>query len=112
MQYSDGMIERVAGIFQSLSETMRLKIMLNLKSGEKCVTELIALTGAQQANVSKHLGILKRFGMVKARRKGLNIYYSISDKRFLGICDSVCEYLAKRHEEEGGLFQEEEKEKK
>ena len=104
MNYSEELIDRIAEIFKVLSEPMRLKILDSLRHGEKNVSELIKLTGSQQANVSKHLGIMKKAGVVTARRKGLNIYYSLKEKRFFGICDSVCEYLAKRHEEENDLF--------
>jgi DNA-binding transcriptional ArsR family regulator len=104
MNYSEELIDRIAEIFKVMSEPMRLKILDSLRHGEKNVSELIKLTGSQQANVSKHLGIMKKAGVVTARRKGLNIYYSLKEKRFFTICDSVCEYLAKRHEEENGLF--------
>lgn len=104
MNYSEELINRIAEIFKVMSEPMRLKILDSLRHGEKNVSELIKLTGSQQANVSKHLGIMKKAGVVTARRKGLNIYYSLKEKRFFTICDSVCEYLAKRHEEENGLF--------
>jgi DNA-binding transcriptional ArsR family regulator len=104
MNYSEELIDRIAEIFKVMSEPMRLKILDSLRHGEKNVSELMKLTGSQQANVSKHLGIMKKAGVVTARRKGLHIYYSLKEKRFFTICDSVCEYLAKRHEEENGLF--------
>ena len=104
MQYSDALAERVSEIFKVLSEPVRLKILNILRSGERNVTELIRLTGCQQANVSKHLGVMKKAGIVVCRRKGLNVYYSIREKRFFGICDNVCDYLARRYEEEKDLF--------
>ena len=107
MGYSNELINRIAEVFKVLSEPMRLKILDSLRHGEKNVSELIKLTGSQQANVSKHLGIMKKAGVVTARRKGLNIYYSLRDKRFFSICNSVCEYLAKLHEEEDGLYNKE-----
>jgi len=104
MQYSVALIERVSEIFKVLSEPMRLRLLDSLRSGEKNVTELIKLTGAQQANVSKHLGIMRKAGVVSARRKSLNVFYSVKEKRFFTLCDNICEYLARRNEEEKGLF--------
>ena len=104
MEYSEALIERVSEIFKVLSEPMRIKILDSLRSGEKNVTELIKLTGSTQANVSKHLGIMRKAGVASARRKALNIFYSVKEKRFFALCDSVCDYLAKRNEEEKGLF--------
>jgi len=54
----------VAERFRVLGEPMRLKLLIALETGEKNVTELVQLTEATQANVSKHLGILSDAGMV------------------------------------------------
>jgi len=107
MRYSAELTDRVAEIFKVLSEPMRLKILDGLRDGEKNVTELIKITNSQQANVSKHLGLMRKAGVVVCRRKGLNIFYSLKEKRFFALCDSVCDYLAKRHAEEGELFEKE-----
>jgi DNA-binding transcriptional ArsR family regulator len=108
MQYSEAQIERVSDIFKVLSEPMRLKLLDSLRIGEKNVTALIKLTGSQQANVSKHLGIMRKAGVVSARRKGLNVFYSVKEKRFFTLCDSICDYLARRNEEEKGIFEKKE----
>ncbi|TPD54706.1 MAG: ArsR family transcriptional regulator, partial [Thalassolituus maritimus] len=52
---SDEMLELIAQRFRLLSDPMRLKILHQLQSGEKSVTELVENTGASQPNVSKHL---------------------------------------------------------
>ncbi len=104
MQYSEALVDRVSEIFKVLSEPMRLKLLDALRSGEKNVMELIKISGSQQANVSKHLGIMRRAGVVVCRRKGLNMFYSVKEKRFFTLCDNVCDYLARRYEEEKGLF--------
>jgi DNA-binding transcriptional ArsR family regulator len=104
MRFSAELTDHVSEIFKVLSEPMRLKLLDALRDGEKSVTELIQLTSSQQANVSKHLGIMRKAGVVVARRKGLNIFYSVKEKRFYTLCDNVCDYLARRHEEERELF--------
>ena len=104
MRYSEALSKRLSEVFKVLSEPLRLKILDALRDGEKNVAELIRLTASQQANVSKHLGIMRNAGLVAGRRKGRNIYYSVKDKRFYTLCDNVCEHLAKRHEEENSLF--------
>lgn len=108
MQYTEAMMERVSDIFKVLAEPMRLTILEALKKGEKTPSELIKITGAQQANVSKHLSIMRKAGIVAAHRKGTNVYYAFKDKRFFTLCDNVCDYLSRRHEEEQALFMKEE----
>jgi DNA-binding transcriptional ArsR family regulator len=104
MRYSEALVDRVSEIFKVLSEPMRLRILDALRDGEKSVSELIKATGAQQANVSKHLGIMKTAGLLTSRRKGLNVFYSVREKRFFTLCDSVSDYLARRHAEDGDIF--------
>ena len=56
--------------------------------------------GGSQANVSKHLSVLKRAGLVDCRREGLNVYYRIVDEGVFTICRNVCDSLELRIESE------------
>lgn len=88
--YSDAALDLIAERFKVLSEPMRLRILNALREGEKTVSELVEETGSGQANVSKHLGLLYRFGMVSRRKEGLNVYYEIADPVIFQLCDLVC----------------------
>lgn len=92
-QISPEILEFIASRFKVLAEPMRLRILHALQPGECTVTEILERTGANQANVSKHLGILTRAGMVSRRKEGLNVYYSISDPVIFELCDLVCNKL-------------------
>src|SRR5690554_7791496 len=78
-QISDEMLELVAQRLRLLSDPMRLKILHQLQSGERSVSELVELTKASQPNVSKHLSGLRTHGLVKRRQEGNMAYFSISD---------------------------------
>src|SRR5690554_7675172 len=69
-QISDEMLELVAQRLRLLSDPMRLKILHQLQSGERSVSELVELTKASQPNVSKHLSGLRTHGLVKRRQEG------------------------------------------
>lgn len=73
-------LELMAARFRALGEASRLKLLLAVRQGEKNVTELIAATGLNQANVSKHLKILADANILSRRRDGINIYYSVSNQ--------------------------------
>src|SRR5438045_2724815 len=73
-----------------LAQENRLRLLNELRSGERSVTELIAATGGTQANISKHLGVMRGSNIVKCRREGLNVFYSISDKSVYKLCDLMC----------------------
>lgn len=80
----------VASRFKALGEPSRLKLLAALQDGELNVTQLVKTTAATQANVSKHLSLLMKAGMVKRRKDGLNVYYAISDPVIFKLCDLMC----------------------
>lgn len=92
-QLSGEAFEMIAARFRLLSDPMRLRILHTLGDGELNVTELVEATGAGQANVSKHLGILLEAGVVARRKEGLNAFYSIADETIFDLCETVCSRL-------------------
>jgi len=84
----------IAKYFQALAEPMRLKILNGLRDGEKNVTELIEISGGTQANVSKHLNLLRESKLIKRESRGTKAYYSIADQRIYELCNLVCGQIA------------------
>lgn len=80
----------IAGRFRALSDPMRLKILNTLSDKEMSVTELVNATGANQANISKHLSTLLQAGIVSRRKDGLTANYRVSDPTIFDLCDLVC----------------------
>jgi ArsR family transcriptional regulator len=72
---------------------MRLKILHTLSDREMNVSELVLAIGANQANISKHLGILLEAGVVSRRKVGLTANYQIADESIFELCDTVCSRL-------------------
>ena len=99
-----GALELVAARFRMLAEPMRLRLLNELRDGEKTVTTLVEATGAGQANVSKHLSLLADAGMVGRRKEGLNVYYFIADESLFELCDLVCGRLQKELAEKARHF--------
>ena len=88
------MLQQVAKRFRLLGEPVRLEILNLLHAhGEMNVQELIEATGQLQANVSKHLKLLTEAALVKRRKEGLFVYYSILDPTLAGLCMLVCGQL-------------------
>ena len=93
-------LELVAERFRLLGDPVRLRLLQALEPGEQSVAELVAATGASQANVSKHLQLMLHAGIVERRREGLFVYYTIRDARVFQLCDVVCGSLAEHFTEE------------
>ena len=87
---TEELLRFIASRFKVLAEPMRLRILHALQPGELSVTEIIAATGASQANISKHLAVMTRAEMVGRRKEGLNVFYSISDPVIFELCELVC----------------------
>ncbi len=68
----------LARAFHALSDRKRLEIVRLLTSGEQCVCELTDVVGAKQSLLSFHLKILREAGLVRSRRRGKWMYYSLN----------------------------------
>jgi len=68
-------------LFKALSDETRLKIILLLHNRELCVCQIEAALGITQTKASRHLSILRRAGLLKARREGLWMYYTLEEPR-------------------------------
>jgi ArsR family transcriptional regulator len=93
---NDKTLELLAERFRLLGDPTRLRLLQALAGEERAVADLVAMTGATQANVSKHLQLLHRAGIVLRRKEGLHVYYSVADPSIFEICDVVCGSLADR----------------
>jgi len=97
---SDELLNRIAEVLKAMADPTRLKILHSLHHGERCVSAILENVGGSQANVSKHLSVLKRAGLVDCRREGLNVFYRIIDEGVFTICRNVCDSLELRVDRE------------
>jgi ArsR family transcriptional regulator len=84
----DPLYDQFAEVFQALANTKRLHILRCVSEREKSVTEILAcraFTGVPQSTVSQNLAALKQQGLVKARKDGTNVFYSLSDPRIVEL---------------------------
>lgn len=78
-----------ADLMKAVAHEGRLMILCHLMAGEKSVSELEELIGARQAAVSQQLARLRLEGLVRSRRDGKAIYYSIGDEKALRLIKSL-----------------------
>jgi DNA-binding transcriptional ArsR family regulator len=74
-------------MLKAVAHEGRLMILCHLVGGEKSVSELEGLIGARQAAVSQQLARLRLEGLVKSRRDGKVIYYTIGDERVMSLIE-------------------------
>ncbi len=68
---------RKAAILTAAGNPIRLAIIEFLSGGEQCVCDIVRCVGARRSNVSRHLGVLRKAGIVQSRKEGLRIIYSL-----------------------------------
>jgi DNA-binding transcriptional ArsR family regulator len=77
---SEKEIERLSSIYKILGDPSRLKIVMALKNVEMCVCDLAAFLGLTESAVSHQLRRFRDLALVKSRREGQVIYYSLDDE--------------------------------
>ena len=88
----------IAKRFRALSEPMRLRLLNILMQGEKTVGQLVAASASSQANVSKHLSVLREAGMIAMRKEGLTSICFIADPIVNELCEMMCTRLREEME--------------
>jgi ArsR family transcriptional regulator len=90
----DQVFDSVAELFSVLSTPIRLKIISAVCNGEKNVSELLAEIDTTQPNMSQHLSMLYRSGVLSKRRDGTQMYYRLQSERVAMLCRAVCTQVA------------------
>lgn len=96
--------ELVAAHLKALADPLRLRLMAHLRARPRPVKDLVERLGASQPTVSKHLGILRRAGLVVAERDGTLVRYRIRDPRLCDLCDLLHETALNRIANDGKAF--------
>jgi DNA-binding transcriptional ArsR family regulator len=88
-----GMVSAYFGLF---AEPMRLRIMHALCDGERSVNAVVEQVQGTQANVSRHLAMMHKAGVLARRRDGNVVTYWIADDNAVELCRTVCTQVAAR----------------
>jgi ArsR family transcriptional regulator len=75
----DDILLDIAEVFKIFGDSTRVKIIYALKLSELCVCDLAYITGSTQSAISHQLRILKQAKLVKSRKDGKVVYYSLKD---------------------------------
>ena len=93
-----------AEVFKAMGHPLRLGIIEFLQQGEMCVCEIVAHVGTEISNVSKHLALLKKAGLVADRREGLKMMYSLTMPCAIDFAHCVEGVVIKRIEEQRAVM--------
>lgn len=94
-----GVIGALAELFKSLGDPTRVRILWALSLHEMCVCELASSLEMNQSAVSHQLRLLKNARLVRARREGRSIYYSLADAHVSLLFSQGLEHVQERRED-------------
>ncbi len=77
MNSSPRLYELQAELISAIAHPVRVAIVDLLKDGEVCVCEIAERIGAERSNTSRHLAVMLRAGVLKTRKEGLQVFYSL-----------------------------------
>ena len=84
----------LAELFKIFGDSTRIKILYVLSESEMCVCDIAQLLGMTQSAISHQLRSLKQSKLVKYRREGKTVFYSLSDSHVRTILDQGMEHVA------------------
>ncbi|MBQ5783270.1 MAG: helix-turn-helix transcriptional regulator [Oscillospiraceae bacterium] len=90
-------IDALSGFFKVLGDPTRIKMMYVMAQGEVCVQDIAAALGMTKSAISHQLSGLKENGIVKSRREGKNVYYSIDDDHVQAVLDIAMTHVQHKH---------------
>ncbi len=93
--------ELAAELFAVLATPMRLRVLSALCEREKSVNELLAEIDTTQPNLSQHLAVLFRTGVLAKRKEGTQVIYRVQSEKAVALCRSVCTQIAIELDEPG-----------
>jgi len=96
--------EAIAERFRILGEPMRIRLLDALREGPATVQELQQATDSSQQNVSKHLGVLLRSGMVSRRKEGNFSLYAVAEEGVFDLCEQICGGIRRQLDELDALL--------
>lgn len=92
---SDDLLFDIAEVFKVFGDTTRMKIISALLESELCVGDIAEITNSTQSAISHQLRVLKQAKLVKFRKNGKIVYYSLDDEHIAALYE-----IAKKHIEE------------
>lgn len=95
--------ELAAELFGVLATPMRLRILSALCDQEKSVSQLLSEIETTQPNLSQHLNVLYRTGVLAKRKEGTQVIYRVQSEQAVSLCRTVCTQIAIEMDEPGSV---------
>lgn len=92
----DNIFNKLAEFFKILGDTTRTKILFALDQNEMCVCDIANVLGMSKSSISHQLGTLRRSGIVKCRKVGKEVFYTLDDEHVREVFEVGMEHIEHR----------------
>lgn len=90
--------EQLAELFKAYSDPSRLRIIAALLEGERCVSDIAVYVGLSESAVSHHLRGLRQLSLVRGRREGRLVFYSLADEHVSQLYLMGLDHISHSHD--------------
>jgi ArsR family transcriptional regulator len=97
-------IELKAEVLKALAQPTRLKILELLRSGERCICEIVPEINGEQSNISRHISVMQKSHLITTRKDGVKVMVKVRDPRIFEILDKVGLFLKTQMQEQKKLI--------
>lgn len=101
---TQALYRRKAELIKALAHPLRLAVVDYLQDGEQCVCHIAEHLGAERSNVSRHLAVMLKTGVLRCRKDGLMVYYELRTPCIVNCLDCVAKALKQNVKEEARLM--------
>ncbi len=95
----DDLFYEIAEFFKLLGDTTRAKILFALDQNEMCVCDIANVLSMTKSSISHQLSALRKSGIVKSRKAGKEVYYTLDDNHVKGLFELGIEHIEHKKEE-------------
>jgi len=89
----EDILNKMADFFCILGDTTRVKILDALDKNELCVCDIANVLGMSKSSISHQLGTLRRSGIVKCRKVGKEVFYTLDDEHVKEVFEVAIEHI-------------------
>lgn len=93
-------LSRLTEIYRLFGSIPRLKILLHLNNGECVASDLALASGLSQSATSHQLKELKQSHIIKARKEGMNVFYSLDDNHIVQLLENGLNHITGKHHDD------------
>lgn len=97
-------IQLKAEVLKALAQPTRLKILECLRSGEKCICEIVPEVNGEQSNISRHIAVMQKNHLLTTRKDGVRVMVKVKNPEVFEILDKVSILLKKQIKEQRKLL--------